>query len=265
MSLYEQLRAKHKTFIYHSYEFAKEDGDNILRFHFSIDEHHFYPQWTWEFDTPDELDITLIDELAFSLGMAELVSYWKCACCPEVEVRCGKLSEWQKNWWKKLYYNGLGEFFYRNGITPDPDSFMNITTPAAVESRAYYGRKTELSGILVPVGGGKDSVVSLELLKKHGADIHPYIINPRGATLGCVEAAGIAPEKTVGVRRTIDKTLLDLNKLGYLNGHQACRPLRGRRYDLLLLLLRRLLRGAYRKNTRSRISRRVDLSYEGTA
>lgn len=219
MTLYEQLREKHHLFIYHSYEYLNEDGSNILRFHFSIDEYHFYPQWKWEFDMPDSCDITLVDELAFSLGMAELVSYWKCACCPHVEVRCGALTEWQKNWWKKLYFNGLGEFFYRNGIAPDFDGFMDISAPAVIERRALYGRKRELSGILVPVGGGKDSVVSLELLKKHGADIHPYIINPRSATLGCVEAAGIAPEKTVGVRRTIDKTLLELNKLGYLNGH----------------------------------------------
>lgn len=219
MTLYEQLREKHSTFIYHSYEFTKEDMKNVLRFHFSIDEYHFYPQWTWDFDIPDSCDITLIDELAFSLGMAELVSYWKCACCPEVEVRCGALTEWQKNWWKKLYFNGLGEFFYRNGIEPDFDGFMNITAPATIERRAFYGRRSELSGILVPIGGGKDSVVSVELLKKHGADIHPYIINPRGATLGCVEAAGISSDKTVGVRRTIDKTLLELNKQGYLNGH----------------------------------------------
>ena len=59
----------------------------------------------------------------------------------------------------------------------------------------------------------------MERLKKAGADIYPYIINPRGATLGCVAAAGIAPDKITGVRRSIDKTLLELNSKGYLNGH----------------------------------------------
>lgn len=220
MTLYEQLREKHRKFIYHSYDYFDEDGGTVLRFHFSMDEYHFYPQWTFSLDTPDRCSTALIDELAFSLGMAELVSYWKSACSPLVEVRCGTLTEWQKNWWKKLYFNGLGEFFYRNGITPDFDSFMSITAPDSIERRAAYVQRGEqLNGVLVPVGGGKDSVVSLELLKKHGADIFPYIINPRGATLGCVEAAGISSDKTVGVRRTIDKTLLELNKLGYLNGH----------------------------------------------
>lgn len=213
MSLYNDLRAKHPLFIYHSFEL----NENSLTYHFSIDEYHFYPRWEF----PEKLTSGIFnrkqaENIAFSLGMAELVSYWKCSCCPTVEVRCGGLSAWQKNWWKKLYFNGLGEFFYRNGIEADFADFMNIEAPAPSPVPEYSAK---LSGVLVPIGGGKDSVVSVELLKKAGEDIHPYIINPRGATLGCVEAAGIAEEKTVGVKRSIDKTLLELNRQGYLNGH----------------------------------------------
>lgn len=127
--------------------------------------------------------------------MAELVSYWKCACPPVVEIRCGGLSEEQKLWWKKLYFNGLGEFFYRNGITPGFDSFMTINAPEPSELPA---RTNVLSGFMVPIGGGKDSVVTLELLRKAGVDISAYIINPRGATLGCAEAAGIPESRVIG-------------------------------------------------------------------
>jgi hypothetical protein len=214
MSLYTELREKQPTFIYHSYEL----GEDFLEFHFSIDEYHFYPKW--EFDkalSQGDYSRSKAEKIAFSLGMAELVSYWKCACCPTVEVKCGSLNEWEKNWWKKLYFNGLGEFFYRNGITPDFDSFMTIA--ALSPDKNDCENSTELSGVFVPVGGGKDSVVTLELLKRAGEDIYPYIINPRGATLGCVSAAGISPDKTARVRRSIDKTLLELNKMGYLNGH----------------------------------------------
>ena len=188
MSLYDQLREKHRSFIYHSYEFSGQDGSTLLRFHFSIDDYHFYPQWTFpeNFSTLN-CDRELADRIAFSLGMAELVSYWKCACPPAVEIRCGGLSDEQKRWWKKLYFNGLGEFFYRNGITPDFDSFMTINAPDPSE---LSPRANSLSGSMVPVGGGKDSVVTLELLRKAGVDISAYIINPRGATLGCAAAAG---------------------------------------------------------------------------
>lgn len=213
MSKFDELRASHPMFIYHSFDL----GENYLRFHFSIDEFHFYPEWTFE-RFPENPSVTreMLEALAFSLGMAELVSYWKCACCPIVEVRCGGLSEQQTEWWKKLYWNGLGEFFYRNGIETTFDGFMTIKAPPPKPLKMARG---ELSGTLVPVGGGKDSVVTLELLKKAGETITPYIINARGATLGCVEAAGIPPELAVTPQRTIDKALLERNAAGWLNGH----------------------------------------------
>lgn len=213
MSKFQELRKEHPLFIYHSYEL----NEKSLTFHFQIDEYHFYPKW--EFDKNymnGDFSRLQLEEAAFSLGMAELVSYWKCACCPTVEIRCGGLSEWQKNWWKKLYFNGLGEFFYRNGIDTDLDSFMTITAP---EPEPLPETNGVLSGALVPVGGGKDSVVTLELLKKAGEDITPYVINQQKATLGCTKAAGIDPANAVCPKRTIDRTLLELNKKGFLNGH----------------------------------------------
>lgn len=213
MSKFEELRSQHPLFIYHGFEL----GGNYLRFHFSIDEYHFHPEWTFD-ETLNSAGLPRerLEALAFSLGMAELVSYWKCACCPTVEVLCGGLSAWQISWWKKLYWNGLGEFFYRNGINTSFEDFMTINAP---EPASLSALPRGLSGTLVPVGGGKDSVVTLELLKKAGEDITPYIINARRATLGCVEAAGIPPQKAVTPRRTIDKALLERNAAGWLNGH----------------------------------------------
>lgn len=213
MSKFDELRSKHPLFIYHSFEL----GEDRLRFHFSIDEFDFFPEWTFDSAlSASSPERGLLERLAFSLGMAELVSYWKCACCPTVDIRCGGLDEWQIKWWKKLYWNGLGEFFYRNDIRTAFDEFMTIRVKKPVPLKISPRR---LSGTLVPVGGGKDSVVTLELLKSAGEDITPYIINARGATLGCVEAAGIAAEKAVTPRRTIDRALLERNAAGWLNGH----------------------------------------------
>ncbi len=217
MDKFNELRSKHRTFIFHGYELTA----NKLEFHFQMDEYHFRPSWNFNLNLGAKLgntDRALLNEIAFSLGMAELVSYWKCACPPTVEVRCGSLDEHQIQFWKKLYFNGLAEFFYRNGITTDFKSFMTITARNTEPPKNNFALP-ELSGSLVPVGGGKDSVVTLETLKSLGEDITPYIINARGATLGCVEAAGIPVDKAVCPKRTIDKTLLELNKQGYLNGH----------------------------------------------
>ena len=221
-SLYDELRNKFDTFVYYGYKLE----NSTLTYHFGIksealpDKYDFYPTWTFPFNL-ETLDSNReqADEIIFSLGMAELISYWKCCCPPEVEIRCGYLSDWKKSWWKKLYYNGLGEFFYRNEINADFDGFMNIICTENRAPKSFGEFSGILSGALVPVGGGKDSVVTLEMLKKAGEDITPFMINGRKAIRGCIEAAGIASDKAVCFNRTIDKTLLELNKKGFLNGH----------------------------------------------
>jgi hypothetical protein len=71
---------------------------------------------------------------------------------------------------------------------------------------------------LVPIGGGKDSVVTLECLRNAMA-VTPLIVNPRGATLNCVKTAGYNDDEFIVINRTLDPTMLKLNAEGYLNGH----------------------------------------------
>ena len=213
MNKFQELRERHPKFVYQGFTLT----ESSLEFDFQMDEHRFNPRWEFSADFR-HIDRELLNELAFSLGMAELVSYWKCACSPVVEIRCGSLDEKQILWWKKLYFNGLAEFFYRNGIETSFEDFMTIKADPAPSKKFSV---PNLSGTLVPVGGGKDSVVTLEILKALGEEITPYIINARGATLGCVRAARVsAPlDKAICPKRTIDKHLLELNAEGYLNGH----------------------------------------------
>lgn len=213
MGKYEELRLKHPLFIYHSFTLA----DDAVEFHFQMDKYHFYPKWNFDKSiSHGEYSRSAAEYAAFSLGMAELVSYWKTACPPNVEIRCGTLNKEQITWWKKLYFNGLGEFFYRNGITSDFASFMTIT---ANSEPLTYKNDFPLSGALVPVGGGKDSVVSLELLRSAGEEITPYIINALPSAVNCALASGASKENIIAPKRTLDPTMLFLNKQGYLNGH----------------------------------------------
>ena len=214
MNKFEQLRAQHKEFIYDSYEI----NDDSFVFRFRIDDYTFAPCWQFSPELIQNApDKKLLDYAVFSLGMAELVSYWKCACPPVVKVNCGALDSEQISWWKKLYFNGLGEFFYRNGIKTDIESFMQMIPSS--NNVPHFPAANSGEGFLIPVGGGKDSVVTLELLRKYQDVNACYIINPRGATLNCAHTAGYDDSQITGVHRTIDKQLLELNKLGYLNGH----------------------------------------------
>ncbi len=240
MEKFLQLRQENPVFIYHSYK-IDEIG---FSYHFSIGEYHFHPSWKWNGSyISGNTDMKLTEAIIFSLGMAELVSYWKCACPPTVLVKCGALDDFQIKWWKKLYFNGLGEFFYRNGISTDFDSFMEII-PDCTEPPVFSEIGNERTGALIPVGGGKDSVVTLELLSGMKTDNLCYIINPRGATLNCAHTAGYGDDRIIGLSRTIDRELLERNKAGWLNGHTPfsaivafssylCAVLTGRKYIAL--------------------------------
>ena len=216
MDKFNELREKYGVFIFHSYTITDEG----FSFRFSIGEYEFLPEWKWNgLVIPESMDRKLIEYIIFSIGMTELVSYWKCACPPRVIVKCGALTDEQIRWWKKLYWGGLGEFFYRNGIQTDFDSFMRIEpeyTDVPTFTDPYRG---ERKGALIPVGGGKDSIVTLELLKGMKDDNLCYIINPRKTTLDCAHTAGYDDNNIVGLKRSIHKELLNRNADGWLNGH----------------------------------------------
>ena len=221
MNKFETFRQKFPRFFYHSYETEETQESLTVTYHFEIEGlSSFSPKWVFPKRKEDQeltKDNATFKRMLFSLGMVELVSYWKITCSPKVVVEAGSLNEEQVLWWKHLYYHGQGEFFYTNHIETDPESFMELIS-VGTEPK---GREVsvETKGCLVPIGGGKDSAVTIELLKKAGQDCCCYIINPRGATSNTAKAAGFSEEQIKIARRTLDKNMLELNKQGYLNGH----------------------------------------------
>lgn len=236
MERYAELRNQYSRFFYRGFEVEKTPTELKITYHFEIEGlAEFAPCWT--FPRPEgggEPD----EKLIFSLGLVELISYWKIACPPQVVVEAGELDEDQIRWWKHLYFNGLGEFFYVNNINEaDPENFMEICCAGredfmeircagredSAETAAAWEKNVPArsisQGVLVPIGGGKDSVVTLDLLRRAGLPIYGYIINPRGATVNTAVAAGLDEGRVMSVRRTLDPNMLELNRRGYLNGH----------------------------------------------
>ncbi|MFA7295545.1 MAG: hypothetical protein WC042_02820 [Candidatus Paceibacterota bacterium] len=69
----------------------------------------------------------------------------------------------------------------------------------------------------MPFAGGRDSIVTLENLKKTGKEISLFTVNPIEKIRKTIKASGI--KNRITVERVIDRNLLGLNKKGYLNGH----------------------------------------------
>lgn len=216
---YLLLRQQYPVFEYEAYHYAEEADGLRLWFDFRMGDIAFHP--TALVERRPFLDFGAdIDTIVFNIGMVELVSYWKCSCPPLVRVLCGSLSDEQVFFWRKLYWHGLGEFFYTNGIDASFDDYMHLNGyKTAGEQHAAWHQIQNTTKYLVPIGGGKDSVVTLELLRRAGKGVRPLIMNPRGATVECARVAGFPIDDVLVIRRTIDPTLLDLNAKGYLNGH----------------------------------------------
>lgn len=226
------LREQYKEFIYKGFSCDIAEGMYQVTFSYEIPGLSEF-ETVWKFpDAGRAIDTTILNRLLFELGMAEAISYWKVTCAPVLKVACGTLTEWQNRWWRKLFYNGLGEFMYVNGIEISEEELLTIVCEPGVcaggcvagaqraESTIGFTEKlidtASYTGCLVPVGGGKDSVVSMEVLKNQ--DVTIYRIN-KDATVENVLAASGRDYKTCFVNRKLDPRILEMNKRGFLNGH----------------------------------------------
>ena len=219
---FSRFREQYKTFTYEDYHITKNDKYITVSFDFKIDGLcEFHPETEIELtglDILNDFSSPTAQNIVFSLGMVELISYWKTACPKTVVIKCGSLSDRQKEFWKQLYFGGLSEFFYINGIETNKDSFMTIECDEAADNIAPICYIT--AGInLIPVGGGKDSAVTAELLKPFGKKNKFFTVNDQPARTETVIAAGYGEDDIIRTYRTIDKNLLELNKKGFLNGH----------------------------------------------
>ena len=227
MENFEELRKKYNCFVFDDYKIMQEDNDTIaITFYFEIlGLKKFKP--TIEISKLDidfdKINTKTLKAIAFNMGMIELISYWKVACPKRILIECGKLTEEQIDWFKKIYYNGLGEFRYINHIDKIPmDELFEIECncrPEYANTTTFVETSLEYKGALIPVGGGKDSCVTLELLKEHKKDNLCLVIGDKVPQIKAIKKAGYKDEQIIHVKRSMDKRLLELNEKGFLNGH----------------------------------------------
>jgi hypothetical protein len=152
--------------------------------------------------------LKLLDLTAVVLG----VSYFKLLAPTRIEVDFA-LTEREREFALDVYSNGLGEFYARNKL----ERFGKIEIKASSDHRRARPAPILRDRALLPIGGGKDSLVSVELLEAAGLDYTPFAVNPKGPIVGSVDKIGRTP---IYVRRTLDGEMIRLGREpGYLNGH----------------------------------------------
>jgi len=216
----QELRKKYPQFIYENYSYRIIKKDLEIFFNFRISSDIFFkPKIIIKNIDKKGLssagDKTL-NNLIFHLGLIEMISYWKSFCSPEIIIKAGYLDKEQIKWWKDLIIKGMGQFFYENKIDWRPLNFLKISARKDVPV-SDIARPTLRDRYLAPFSGGRDSILTLEKLKKQKKEIALFLVNPIKQIQKTAKVSRI--KKQIIIERSIDRKLLELNKKGYLNGH----------------------------------------------
>jgi hypothetical protein len=148
-----------------------------------------------------------IEMLHFVAG----VSYYKAGVPPRIATPRPLPSD-TADFLDALYVHGLGEFAYQNAL----DLRERIRFPRNGSSSTNASAIGLPARTLVPIGGGKDSLVSVELLKDAGAEATATWIGNSPLIAACVARSGLP---ALNVARTLAPQLFDFNRAGAYNGH----------------------------------------------
>jgi hypothetical protein len=152
-----------------------------------------------------------LDGLLALLHWVAGVSYYKTALPARIECESGLPSPAVAALLEALYSEGLGELAFENRLTRLPrPRFPAASAPAAAAPPARLER------VLVPVGGGKDSAVAIELVRRAVPATVLFSVGDAPPIARTAAAAGLP--RLIAHRR-LDPALTALNRAGAINGH----------------------------------------------
>jgi hypothetical protein len=183
---------------------------------------------------PFELDTARVKAVESALrllhGIAG-ISYYKAAVAPEIRIDAYAIDADTAALLTEIYENGLGEFAYRNGLSLRG----TIRFPHASPAAAAAERVGLSSHALVAIGGGKDSLVSIEALRSAGIGQTVTWIGSSPLIAACAARTGLP---TLNITRQLAPALFEYNRQGAYNGHIPVTAI-----NSAILLLAALLHG----------------------
>ena len=149
--------------------------------------------------------------LARLLALAAGTSYYK-ALVPATISVAGGLNPAERHFLAEVVKGGLAEFAFRNNL---PDALFPTITAPELPAPAAAAVAPSHARALVAVGGGKDSIVTLEGVRGV-ADVTLFSVNSYEPITRTAEASGLP---LIQASRKLDPALFALNEAGAHNGH----------------------------------------------
>ena len=144
------------------------------------------------------------------------VSYYKAAAPKEIRIESRAIDRATAALLAEIYENGLGEFAYRNGLALRGRIAFPALAGAGDAVSGLAGPEPAPARALVAIGGGKDSLVSIEALRAAGVDQTVCWIGSSALIAACAGRTGL-PVLNIG--RQLDPRLFEFNRQGAFNGH----------------------------------------------
>jgi UDP-N-acetyl-alpha-D-muramoyl-L-alanyl-L-glutamate epimerase len=146
------------------------------------------------------------------------VSYYKTAAPPVIDLGQTPVTSTERAFLRSFYLDGLGEFAYRNGLDLSGLEFVGGTSPQPAGGPGT-GTGDQPGRLLIPFGGGIDSIVTVELMRGQG-DAALFVMSRPGDRFAAIERpAAVTGLPVIRAGREIDPQLLRSRELGFRNGH----------------------------------------------
>ena len=205
-------------FRYIAADFTAEDFSYSFRFELvsPTETHQFTERIAFTPVRPEhEVDWPRVRSIAIMLGAVVGLSYYKVAAPPRYVIALEGMTQAGVDYLQVALREGLAEYAYRNEFPGLLSPEIVLEAPLA-EHLPVDQHLTPSGDPLVPIGGGKDSVVTVELLA--AARMHPvqFAVNPNKIMY---RVGRIKGHPVLAASRSLDPHLLELNAVGALNGH----------------------------------------------
>jgi hypothetical protein len=205
-------------FRYLAADFSAEDFSYSFRFELVSpgETHQFTERIAFTPVRPEhEVDWPRVRSIAIMLGAVVGLSYYKVAAPSRYVIALEGMTQAGVDYLQVALREGLAEYAYRNEFPGLLSPEIVLEAPLA-EQWPVDQHLTPSGDPLVPIGGGKDSVVTVELLA--AARMHPvqFAVNPNKIMY---RVGRIKGHPVLAASRSLDPHLLELNAVGALNGH----------------------------------------------
>ena len=186
--------------------YAFDDGPELV-------EQITFPHAPWPPEASSQASFRRALEI---LHLVAGVSYYKAGMSRRIEVSDSRSLDGLHDFLTELYVRGLAEFGYVNQV--DVEARIKFPGEQALpDPHAQPAHELILpERALVAMGGGKDSLVGLDIMQRAGVSVMPVCVGGSELIRRTVKEAGLP---LIAIGRSLAPELSQMNLAGALNGH----------------------------------------------